>query len=151
MIYTAIKDGFIISTDKTKLDIAMIHQFLSAESYWSKNIPLSIVQKSIEGAVCFGIYETAQEKQVGFARVITDGATFGYLADVFVINEYRGKGLSKWMIQCILEHPELQGFRRWMLATRDAHGLYSQFGFEPLKNPERIMGLLLFAEYPAAE
>jgi GNAT superfamily N-acetyltransferase len=149
MTYTAAKENFIISTDKEKLDTVFIHAYLSGESYWSKNIPYDVLLKSIEGSVCFGVYDG--EKQIGFARVITDGATFGYLADVFIIHAYRGIGLSKWLMKCILEHPGLQGFRRWMLATKDAHGLYKQFGFEPLKNPERIMGLLLMAEYPATE
>ncbi|MFT3681876.1 MAG: GNAT family N-acetyltransferase [Ferruginibacter sp.] len=147
MAYTITKDGFSISDDKLLLDIHVIHHYLSKESYWSKNIPLQVVQKSIDGSVCFGIYEG--NKQIGFARVITDKASFGYLADVFILNAYRGKGLSKWLMKCILEHPELQNFRRWMLATKDAHGLYSQFGFKPLEQPERIMGLLLFSEYPA--
>ena len=147
MIYSAEKNGFVISTDKSKLDIPAIHYYLSNDAYWSKNIPLDIVQKSIEGSVCFGIY--FNEEQAGFARVITDGATFGYIADVFVIEKFRGMGLSKWMMQFILEHPGLQNFRRWMLATRDAHGLYKQFGFEALEKPERIMGLMLIAEYPA--
>ena len=88
------------------------------------------------------------DRQVGFARVITDHATFGYLADVFIAEEFRGKGLSKWMMQCIIDHPQLQGFRRWMLATKDAHGLYAQFGFKPLDKPERIMRWAPFDEYP---
>ena len=150
MKYEKQKDGFTISTDKTKLDIDVIYRYLSGESYWNMNIPLQVVKKSIEGSVCFGIY-TSNNEQIGFARVITDGATFGYLADVFILKDFRGKGLSKWLMQCILEHPGLQNFRRWLLATKDAHGLYSQFGFKPLENPERVMGLLLFAEYPAQD
>jgi N-acetylglutamate synthase-like GNAT family acetyltransferase len=149
MIFTAEKDGFIISTDKHKLDITLIHQYLSKEAYWSKNISLDIVKRSIEGSVCFGMYH--HDRQVGFTRVITDNATFGYLADVFIINDYRGSGLSKWMMQCILGHPELQGFRSWLLGTRDAHGLYSQFGFKPLEHPERYMRYSLFTEYPAVD
>ncbi|HMK03107.1 MAG TPA: GNAT family N-acetyltransferase, partial [Ferruginibacter sp.] len=105
------------------------------------------VKKSIGGSCCFGLYD--KNKQVGFARVITDHATFGYLADVFIIEAYRGKGLSKWLMTEIMNHPDLQGFRRWMLATRDAHGLYKQFGFEPLDMPERIMGFRPFTEYPS--
>ena len=127
------------------LDIERIQQFLSVESYWSRNIPKETVEKSIEGSLCFGIYHLNQ--QVGFARVITDYATFGYLADVFILPAFRGKGLGKWLMQCIMTHPEVQGFRSWMLATRDAHGLYSQFGFKALENPERIMRLGLFTSY----
>jgi len=145
-IYEAVKNDLIISTDKTKLDVPFIHDYLSNESYWAKNIPVDVVKKSIEGSFCFGLYD--KEKQVGFARVITDHATFGYLADVFIIEEYRGKGLSKWLMTEIMKYPSLQGFRRWMLATRDAHGLYRQFGFEPLDMPERIMGFRPFTEYP---
>jgi len=145
-IREAEKNDLLISTDKTKLDIPFIHNYLSNESYWAKNIPIDVVKKSIEGSFCFGLYD--KEKQFGFARVITDHATFGYLADVFITEEYRGKGLSKWLMMEIMKHPHLQGFRRWMLATRDAHGLYKQFGFEPLDKPESIMGFRPFAEYP---
>jgi len=149
MDYEEIQGDFLISTNKAKLDIQIIHKYLSEESYWSKNIPLQTVQKSIEGSICFGLYH--QQKQIGFARVITDGVVFGYLADVFVLEEYRGKGLSKWMMKTILGHPRLQGFRRWMLVTKDAHGLYLQFGFTALDKPERYMYLNLFAEYPATQ
>jgi len=145
-IHETIKGDFIISTDKTKLDVVLIHRYLCTESYWAKNIPMQIVEKSIEGSLCFGIYHNT--KQVGFARVITDQATFGYLADVFVIEEYRGRGLSKWLMEVIMNHPGLQGLRRWLLATKDAHGLYAQFGFTPLDKPERIMGMKPFEEYP---
>lgn len=142
-----VKDDLLISTDKTKLDVALIHHYLCTESYWAKNIPIALVEKSIAGSFCFGIYH--QEAQVGFARVITDHATFAYLADVFVLESYRGKGLSKWLMETIIGHPELQGLRRWLLATRDAHGLYAQYGFVPLDKPERIMGMKPFEEYPA--
>ena len=159
-IYEATKndlsaDGqcFVISTDRPKIDIAFVHDYLCNESYWAKNISIDMVKKSIEGSVCFAIYHHDQQavsadRQVGFARVITDHATFGYLADVFIAEEFRGKGLSKWMMQCIIDHPQLQGFRRWMLATKDAHGLYAQFGFKPLDKPERIMRWAPFDEYP---
>jgi GNAT superfamily N-acetyltransferase len=130
------KDNFYISTDKSKLDIEYIHQFIS-HSYWAAGIPVEILQKSIEGSVCFGLYD--HEKQIGFARVITDKATFGYLADVFVDENYRGKGLGVWLMSIIMSHPELQGFRNWMLGTRDAHNLYKKFGFTSLDQPERIM------------
>ena len=146
-IYEAKKNDFIISTDKTKLDIVLIHTYLSKESYWAKNIPLNVVKKSIKGSCCFGLYKN--KEQIGFARVVTDHATFGYIADVFILDEYRGKGLSKWLMTAIMKHPDLQGLRRWMLATRDAHGLYTQFGFLPLDKPERIMGYRPFEEYPS--
>ncbi len=146
-IYTAVKDDFIISTDKTKLNIALIHNYLNNESYWAKNIPLNVVKKSINGSCCFGLY--MKKNQIGFARVVTDHATFGYIADVFILNEYRGQGLSKWLMKELMQHPDLQGLRRWMLATRDAHGLYAQFGFLPLDKPERMMGLRPFEEYPS--
>ena len=130
------KDDYTITTDKQKIDIAYVHDFLT-QSYWAKNIPLSVVQQSIKGSLCFAIWH--QQKQVGFARVITDEATFAYLADVFIDEHYRGRGLSKWLVQVILEYPSLQGLRRFLLATRDAHGLYSQYGFELLTHPERWM------------
>jgi len=129
-------DPFTISTDKAKLNIPYIHQFLS-HSYWAENIPLYIVERSIEGSLCFGVYDG--EQQIGFARVVTDHATFGHLADVFIDEKYRGQGLSKWLVETIMTHPGLQGFRSWQLATRDAHGLYAKFGFTPIDNPERIM------------
>jgi GNAT superfamily N-acetyltransferase len=145
-IYEAIKNEFIISTDKSKLDIQLIHHYLCTESYWAKNIPVEVVIKSISGSCCFGLYD--KNIQVGYARVITDHATFAYLADVFILENYRGKGLSKWLMEIIMKHPDLQGLRRWMLATRDAHGLYSKFGFTALDRPERIMGFKPFEEYP---
>ena len=146
-----LNSDFIISTDKSKIDIDVVYNYLSKESYWAKNISFDIVQKAIEGAFCFGIYKTEADelmKQVGFARVITDKATFGYLADVFILKEYRGMGLSKWLMKEIMDHPELQGFRGWMLGTKDAHGLYEQFGFKRLQNSERIMRLSLLDAYP---
>jgi N-acetylglutamate synthase-like GNAT family acetyltransferase len=127
------KDEFTITTDKTKLDIAVIHSFLT-RSYWATGISSALVQRSIDGSLCFGVFQG--NAQIGFARVITDFATFGYLADVFILEEYRGKGLSKWLMEVILDHPELQGFRRLLLATRDAHGLYRQYGFTALPHPE---------------
>lgn len=143
------QNTFTVSTDKSQLDIPMIHHYLSKESYWAMNIPLNLVMKSIEGSFCFGVYE--EVKQVGFARVITDLATYAYLADVFIIPSSQGKGLGKMLMKAIMEHPDMQGFRRWMLATRDAHGLYAQFGFTPLEKPERIMALSPFLEYPDEE
>jgi GNAT superfamily N-acetyltransferase len=131
------KENFTISTDKNKLDIPYIHRYLSKESYWAANVPLDIVQRSIDQSLCFGIYDG--EKQIGFARIITDEATFGYLADVFIDVSYRGRSLSKWLIQVILELPFIPVLRRFMLATRDAHGLYEQFGFTPITMPELFM------------
>jgi GNAT superfamily N-acetyltransferase len=130
---------FLLSTDPARLDRELIHNFL-AESYWAKGVAREIVVRSIEHSVCFGIYD-GKGAQIGFARVVTDFATLAYLGDVFVLESHRGRGLGKWMLECILEHPALQGLRRWILLTRDAHGLYSQFGFTPVKTPERYMEL----------
>jgi len=127
---------FEISTDATRIDVASVHGFL-AESYWAHGIPRHTVEQSIRNSLCFGIYRGQQ--QVGFARVITDCATFAYLADVFVLPEFRGRGLSKWMMECIFAHPDLQGLRRWSLVTRDAHALYQKFGFRELATPDRWM------------
>ena len=127
-----------ISTARSRLDIALIHDFLRS-SYWAKNIPRSIVEKSIQNSLCFGAFFGA--KQVGFARVISDFATFAYVADVFVVPEHRGRGVSKMIMKAILAHPELQGLRGILLATQDAHGLYAQFGFKPLSHPENFMSL----------
>jgi N-acetylglutamate synthase-like GNAT family acetyltransferase len=131
-----IKDKFYISTEKEKMDIDLIHSFLT-RSYWAEGISKEIVRRSIEGALCFGVFEN--ERQIGFARMITDRATFAYLADVFIIDEYRGLGLSKWLMEVIMSHPDLQGLRRLMLATRDAHELYKKFGFTSLNNVDRWM------------
>lgn len=114
----------------------MIWQFLS-NTYWSKDIPRAIVERSIDNSLCFGLYLNKQ--QIGFARMITDQATFAYLADVFILPEWRGKGLSKWLMEAIIAHPGLQGLRRMLLATLDAHSLYTQFGFTAVPNPERFM------------
>src|SRR6266852_8197657 len=112
---------YIISTDKCRLDLLVVHGFLTA-SYWAAGIPLEVVKKSIEHSLSFGVYKG--DKQVGFARVITDYATFAWIADVFILDSFRGQGLGKWLMEAIIEHPELQGFRRWVLATKDAHDLY---------------------------
>ncbi len=130
------RDGFTISTDRARLDLDMLYAFLST-SYWARGIPRDVMERSIRNAVPFGIYEG--EKQVGFARVVTDLATVGYVGDVFVLEPWRGRGLSRWLMECILAHPELQGFRRWFLLTRDAHGLYERVGFTPLAAPDRWM------------
>ena len=149
-IYETSQNEFFISTDKSKLHVDVIHNYLCNESYWAKNIPFQTVQKSIEGSFCFGLYVTENSitKQIGFARVITDCATFGYLADVFIVETYRGKGLSKWLMKTIMECADLQGLRRWLLATKDAHGLYLKFGFSALDKPKRIMGFKPFETYP---
>ena len=139
MEYTRHLDGYELSTAKSQLDVDAIHRFLSEDSYWAKGIPRATVEKSIQHSLCFGIYHESQT--VGFARMITDLATYGYMADVFILPAHRGKGLSKWMVKCMLEHPDLQGLRRMGLATSDAHGLYAQFGFTPLDAPERFMQL----------
>jgi len=134
---------FLISTDRARLDLDVIHGFLT-NCYWAKGIPRDVVARAIEHSLCFGIYHemgTVPSLQVGFARVITDFATIAYLGDVFVVDAYRGRGLGKWMMECITQHPQLQGLRRWILLTRDAHGLYSNFGFTPLKAPDRYMEL----------
>lgn len=125
------KENYSITTDKSKIDVAFVQQFLS-RSYWAENIPAEIVQRSIEGSLCFAVFH--KQQQVGFARVITDAATFAYLADVFIDEAWRGKGLSRWLMEVIMSHPSLQGLRRFLLATRDAHGLYGKFGFTPLKD-----------------
>lgn len=127
---------FFISTDRSKLDVGAIHSFLT-RSYWAKGIPRETVVRSIANSMCFGIYSDG--KQVGFARVISDFTTFAFIGDVFVLEEFRGRGLGKWMMECIVAHPDLQGLRRWALGTLDAHGLYAQFGFTSLKAPERWM------------
>lgn len=136
-IYEAHENGFTISTDKSKLNIAVVHGYLSNHSYWAKNIPLEKVERSIAFSFCFGVYQ--QTEQIGFARLITDYTTYAYLADVFILPSHRGLGLSKWLMAFITANPELQGLRRWVLATQDAHGLYAQFGFEPYDKPERLM------------
>jgi GNAT superfamily N-acetyltransferase len=131
-------DAYTISTDPARLDVALIQRWLSEQSYWAPGIPRDVVERSIAGALNFGVFHEA-EGQVGFARVISDRATFAYLADVFVLETHRGKGLSKRLMKTILAHPELQNLRRWMLATRDAHSLYEQFGFTLPKVAGRLM------------
>lgn len=148
------RGDYLVSTDRARLDLDVIHEFLT-NCYWAKGIPREVVARSIEHSLCFGIYDESSGKspgttklvtpvaaaQIGFARVITDFATIAYLGDVFVVESRRGRGLSKWMMECIMQHPALQGLRRWILLTRDAHGLYQQSGFTPLKSPERYMEL----------
>lgn len=130
------RDGFTISTDPTRLDLDGIYAYLR-NSYWASGIPRDVFERSVRHALCFGIYEGA--RQVGFARVVTDFATVAYVGDVFVLEAWRGRGLSRWLMEVVMAHPELQGFRRWILLTRDAHGLYTKFGFTPLGDPSRWM------------
>lgn len=130
------KGEFVVSTDKNRIDLDVVHNFLT-ESYWAKGISRQVVARSIENSLCFGVY--GDGKQVGFARVISDCATFAYIGDVFVLDSHRGHGLGKWLMECIMAHPRLQGLRRWSLVTADAHGLYTKFGFTPLKAPEKYM------------
>ncbi|WP_131537921.1 GNAT family N-acetyltransferase [Pedobacter nototheniae] len=142
-----IENGFVFSDDKKLLDVNAIHHYLSKESYWAKNIPLETVKKSIENSLCFGIYNNA--KQVGFARWVTDSATFAWLCDVYVETEYRGNGLSKKLMSFMIFHPDLQNLRTYRLGTLDAHGLYQQFGFKPIENPERLMAIVVKNPYGA--
>jgi GNAT superfamily N-acetyltransferase len=128
---------FVISTDRARLDLDMVYNFLT-NCYWAKGIPREVVARSMEHALCFGIYD-GTGAQVGFARVISDFATVAYVGDVFVLESQRGRGLGKWLMECITQHPALQNLRRWILTTRDAHGLYAQSGFTPVKFPERYM------------
>ncbi len=132
-------EDFTISTDPTKLNPEMVYHFLNKEAYWSKGIPYETFLKSIEHSLNFILLH--KEKQVGFARIITDYATIAYLGDVFISSDYRGLGLSKCLIQSVMNCPELQGLRRWILLTQDAHELYRQFGWSPIQNPERWMEL----------
>ena len=129
---------FTVSTDRERIDLDVVHGFLT-ECYWAKGIPRDVVARSMENSLCFGLYGAG--KQVGFARVISDYATYAYIGDVFVLGPFRGRGLGKWLIECVMKYPRLHGLRRWSLVTRDGHGLYSQFGFEPLKKPQNYMEL----------
>jgi GNAT superfamily N-acetyltransferase len=128
---------YLITSDRARLDVGFIHNVLANQTYWAVGRSIEVVKRSIDNSLCFGIYRKTE--QVGFARVVTDFATFAWLADVFIVPEHRGHGLAKWLMEVILAHPELQGFRRWVLATKDAHSLYAQFGFIPLHRPGRWM------------
>jgi GNAT superfamily N-acetyltransferase len=130
---------FLITTDVGKLDIPAIHAYLT-RSYWAEGIPIEVVERAVQGSLCFGLFEG--DRQVGFARAVTDRATYAYLADVYVLEAYRGRGLGKWLIATVMAHPDLQGLRRFALATRDAHGLYAPFGFGPLRVPSRHMEIV---------
>jgi GNAT superfamily N-acetyltransferase len=132
------REGFSVSCDPAKVEHAVVAGFL-AESYWARGIPAETVRRSIEGSLCFALL--AGDRQIGFARVISDRATIAYLGDVFVLPEFRGRGLGKWLVECVLAHPQLQGLRRWVLVTLDAHGIYREFGFRQLARPENFMEL----------
>jgi GNAT superfamily N-acetyltransferase len=134
---TARQGDFLISTDPALLDVPLIHDFLANRSYWATGRPLEVVRRSLENSLCFGLYE--KDRQVGLARVVTDRATFAWLCDVFVLEAYRGRGLAKWLMGCVMSHPVLQGLRRVLLGTRDAHGLYKQYGFTPLADSWKFM------------
>jgi len=136
------RPGFTLTTERDRVDVAAVHAFLM-RSYWAEGVPLEVVRRSIEHSLNFSVWHDADADapaaQVGFARVVTDYATFAYVGDVFVLEPWRGRGLSRWMMECMVAHPELQGFRRWALLTRDAHGLYARLGFTPLARPDRWM------------
>jgi ribosomal protein S18 acetylase RimI-like enzyme len=168
------RGAFSVSTDPGRLDLDMIHGYLT-RSYWAAGVPREVVARSVEGALCFGLFEqgggalrtpprpaasppsarsrvdrSLADRQIGFARVITDRATYAYLADVFVLEERRGQGLGVWLMECVMAHPDLQGLRRWSLVTRDAHGLYRRFGFTGPAAPERYMEKVQADIYTAA-
>ncbi len=131
------RNEFVIDTDRSRLDVEAIQRFLEEDSYWARTRTLQQTITAIENSVCFGLYHG--DRQVGFARVVSDHATFAYVGDVYIIHEFRGRGLSKWLMETVVSHPELQGLRRWVLATRDAHSLYEKFGFTELVHPDRWM------------
>ncbi len=141
MEWTRSSDGrdYVVTTDQVRLDLAAIHAYLK-ESYWSPGIPFGIMERAVRNSLAFGLFHG--EAQIGFARVVTDRATYGYLADVYVLEPHRGHGLATWLIECVCSHSELQGLRRFALATRDAHGLYRKFGFRELANPSQQMEIL---------
>jgi GNAT superfamily N-acetyltransferase len=136
--YEATRDGFTVSTDPARLDLDLIHEALATRSYWAQARPVETTERAFANSLAFGLY-APDGALAGWARVITDKATFAYLSDVFVLEPYRGKGLSKFLVGALMAHPELQGLRRWTLFTRDAHGLYQQFGFTGLVDPDRAM------------
>jgi len=138
MIHERHQGEFLISTDRGRLNLHVIHSFLSNDSYWAKGRSLEVVSSSIENSLNFGLYKLT--RQIGFARIVTDYATFAWLADVFIRREYRGLGLGKWLMEVIVLHPQLQGLNRWLLATKDAHELYRRFGFSELKDPSSLDG-----------
>ena len=130
-LYEVRREGFTISTDRALLDRDAIYRYLSGESYWAQGMARGVFERSVDGALPFGLYD-GEHRQIGYARVVSDGATIAWLSDVYVLSEYRGRGLGRWLIATVMAHPKLQGLRRWMLSTRDAHDLYSGFGFGPV-------------------
>ena len=139
MDYTIEKNGFLITTNNKKIDLDKLHRFLAFESYWSQNIPLELLRKGISNSLNFSLLEQETNTFIGFARVITDKATFAYLADVYIDSNYRGRGLGKWLIETIMNYSEVQGLRNWLLFTKDAQGLYEKFGWVTLEDPKRAM------------
>lgn len=138
--YPAWSQGeYRVSTDPADVDVDLLHRFLRDESYWARGVPREVVERELRHSICFTLLHG--DAQVGFARIVSDRATVAYLGDVFILAAYRGQGLSKWLMRCVMGHPELQGLRRWMLLTGDAHSLYARFGFTPLKTPARWMEL----------
>lgn len=132
------RDDYLISTDKTRLNVDLIHEYLSHHSYWAQGRPLALIQKSIQHSLCFGVYQGT--RQVGFARVVTDRATFAWLTDLFILESHQGQSLGKWLVKCVIAHPELCDLRLFILATRDAHELYRRYGdFEAVQDPGRLM------------
>lgn len=131
------QDSFRISTDPALLDLEVIYHYLSTESYWAQGIPFETFKTSVDHSLNFGLYDG--DRQIGYARIVSDFATVAYLGDVFVLSEYRGRGLSKWLMATVMAHPNLQGLRRWILLTRDAHGLYKQHGWQTIASPDRWM------------
>lgn len=141
------RDGFTVSTDPARLDVGAVHAFLTT-SYWAEGIPRETVERSLRNSLCFGLYEG--DRQMGLARVITDGTTFAYLCDVYVLPELRGQGLGTWLMECVMAHPDLQGLRRFSLVTRDAHELYRPLGFQELRSPENHMEIVRPGIYKTA-
>jgi GNAT superfamily N-acetyltransferase len=139
-------EEYEISTDLDRIDRAFVHEFLANDSYWARGISRDVVDRCIQNSICFGVYRDGQ--QVGFARVVTDRAAIAYLGDVFVVTGHRGQGLGKWLVENVMAHPDLQGLRRFMLGTEDAHSLYEGFGFRALSNPERMMEIAIPYETP---
>lgn len=139
------EQGFIFSDDNNLIDIKAVHHYLSTQSYWAQNIPLETVKNSINNSLCFGIYK--DKKQIGFARWITDKATFGYLCDVYIVEQFRGLGLAKKLMSLMLFHPDLQKLRSYLLSTLDGHKLYKQFGFKAISAPEKLMEIKVFNPY----
>jgi ribosomal protein S18 acetylase RimI-like enzyme len=135
-VFERVRGEFAVSTDAARLDLAAVRAYLAA-SYWSPGLPIDVLRRAVAGSLCFGLYRG--DEQIGFARVVTDRATFAYLCDVYVLDAYRRRGLGRWLMEAVVAHPDLQGLRRFVLVTRDAHGLYERFGFRPLARPEGYM------------